>query len=132
MRPATVISLFRALMLLCLPGFAGEAGTAERSNHVRSAGLQRGALFVEVRAGLIKSGWKPVRMHNAEYEYTGTERLLAERNIYEVEVCSTDRGSLCIFYYVMKQRCLRVDTVGEQVDTMRITRWDRTCPTKVG
>lgn len=126
MKSVTVMA--GGLMLLCLLVFDGEACAAGRSGNVRSAGLQRGALFLKVRAGLIKGGWTPVRMHSPEYEYTGTERLLAERHIYEVEVCSMDRGSLCIFYYKKERRCLRVDTVGEQVNLMHVTRWDQTCP----
>lgn len=131
MKSVTASGLFSAFVLLCLLAVGGVVGAADRSSNATSASLHRGALFVAVRAALIKSGWKPVRMHDSEYEYTGTERLLAERHIYEVEACSTDRGSLCIFYYVMKKKCLRVDTVGEQVDAMRVTRWDQTCPTAV-
>lgn len=131
MKPITASAVFRVFVLLCLPFVGGVVCAADRSSNAKGAGLHQGALFVEVRAGLIKSGWKPVRMHGSEYEYTGTERLLAERHIYEAEACSTDRGSLCIFYYVMKKKCLRVDTVGEQVDAMRVTRWAQTCPTGV-
>jgi hypothetical protein len=128
MKSVTASDFSRVFVMLCLPFVCGVVCAADRSSNATSASLHKGALFVAVRAGLIKSGWKPVRMHSSEYEYTGTERLLAERHIYEVEACSTDRGSLCIFYYAMKKKCLRIDTVGEQVDAMRVTRWDRTCP----
>jgi hypothetical protein len=91
--------------------------------------LQKGASFVGVRARLIKSGWKPVRMHADDgYEYDGTEKRLADRKFFEVDSCSTDSGSLCIFYYAKGGTCLRVDTVGEQVDEMRVTSWDDSCP----
>jgi hypothetical protein len=127
MMSVTLNRVLGAFVLLCIPSVHSDVCAAERLSNAGSVGLQRGALFVAVRAGLIKTGWKPVRMHKPEYEYTGTERLLAERHIYEVEACSTDRGSLCIFYYTRQQRCLRVDTVGEQVNAMRVTRWDHTC-----
>jgi len=62
------------------------------------------------------------------YEYSGTEKRLADRHILEVDSCSTDRGSLCIFYYAKDGSCLRIDTIGEQVNSMRVTRWDDSCP----
>jgi hypothetical protein len=93
-----------------------------------SGPLHIGALFGGVRAGLLKTGWKPVRVHDPDYESSGTERLLTGRRIYEVEGCSTDMGSLCIFYYRKGRRCLRVNTVGEQVGMMRVTSWDDSCP----
>ena len=121
-------NLYNALLLLCLLGGAREVYSAEQSTNARNVSLKKGALFVSVRANLIKAGWRPAHIHDSEYEYTGTERILAERHIYEVEACSTDRGSLCIFYYVAKQGCLRIDTVGEKLDEMHVTRWDHTCP----
>jgi hypothetical protein len=122
------IALAVALLML-LSGSDGAARANEPSTPAMNLRLQKGASFVGVRAGLIKSGWKPVRMHADDgYEYDGTEKRLADRKLFEVDSCSTDSGSLCIFYYAKDGSCLRVDTVGEQVDAMRVTRWDDSCP----
>lgn len=124
-----LIVLAGASLLMFLPGPDGGARAAERSIPATSLRLQEGASFVSVRARLIKSGWQPVHMHAGEsYEYDATEKRLVDRNVFEVDSCSTDRGSLCIFYYAKDGKCLRVDTVGEQVDAMRVTRWDESCP----
>ena len=114
------------LTFLFAPGV--EARGSELSTAVLDANLQKGASFVKTRAHLVKSGWKPTRMHADNYEYDGTEKRLAERRILEVDSCSTDRGGLCVFYYAKGGACLRVDTIGEQVDAMRVTRWDDSCP----
>jgi hypothetical protein len=112
-----------------LSGPDGVARANERSTAVISLHLQKGASFVSVRARLIESGWKPIRIHADDSdEYDGTEKRLADRKFLEVDSCSTDGGSLCIFYYAKDGTCLRVDTVGEQVDAMRVTRWDNACP----
>lgn len=117
-----------AALLMCIFGTAGAVHANEPPTTGAHLRLQKGASFVSVRAHLIRSGWKPLRMHADDYEYDGTEKRLADRKFFEVDSCSTDRGSLCIFYYAKDDKCLRVDTVGEQVDTMRVTRWDDSCP----
>lgn len=120
-----------AALLLFLSGPDGAAYANEPSTAAMTPRLQKGASFVGVRARLIKSGWKPIRMHADDgYEYDGAEKRLADRKFFEVDSCSTDSGSLCIFYYAKDGSCLRVDTVGEQVDAMRVTRWDDTCPSE--
>ena len=74
-----------------------------------------------------------MRMHkNDGYEYSGAEQRLAERNFFEVDFCSVDRGALCVLYYAKGNACLRIDTTGEQVKWMRVTRWSNECPTDVG
>lgn len=116
---------------LCMVHFGsnGVARAGQQSAAVTDRRLQEGELFVRVRANLIKFGWTPVRMHTADnYEYDGTEKHLIDRRFFEVDSCSTDRGSLCILYYAKDGRCLRVDTIGEQVNSMRVTRWDDSCP----
>jgi hypothetical protein len=124
-------ALASASLLVVLSGPVGEARADDQSTSVVDLRLQEGASFVRVRARLIKSGWKPIRMHDRDdYEYDGTEKRLADRNFLEVDSCSTDKGSLCIFYYAKDGACLRVDTIGEQVDSMRVTRWDDSCPNK--
>lgn len=116
-------------LLVSLSAPDDAACATEQSTAVVNLRLQEGLSFVSVRAHLIKSGWTPVRMHVGEnYEYDGTEKRLADRNFFEVDSCSTDRGSMCIFYYAKDGTCLRIDTSGEQVDSMRVTRWDGSCP----
>ena len=118
-----------ASLLMFLSGPAHAVHADEQSTTRISLRLKEGASFLSVRARLIESGWKPVRMHvDDNYEYDGTEKRLADRHFFEVDSCSTDRGTLCIFYYAKDGACLRVDTAGEQVDAMRVTRWDDSCP----
>jgi hypothetical protein len=85
--------------------------------------------FLAARARILKFGWKPVRMHKSDnYEYSGAEVRLVERKFFEVYGCSTDAGVNCILYYRKPQQCLRLDTVGEQVAYMTVTRWTNECP----
>lgn len=130
MKPvAELIALAGAALLMFLSCSEGEVRASEQSAAVTNLHLQQGALFVSVRERLIKSGWKPVRMHAGDnYEYSGTEKRLTARHFFEVDSCSTDRGSLCILYYAKNGMCLRVDTEGERVDSMQVTRWDESCP----
>lgn len=96
---------------------------------VTKLSLHEGMSFLRARARLIKSGWVPTPMHtNDQYEYSGAEKRLIERNFREVDFCSIDRGALCILYYAKESSCLRIDTVGEQVESMRVTRWTEECP----
>ena len=93
--------------------------------------LKIGESFLAVRARIIRYGWKPVRMHsNDAYEYDGAEKRLAERGFLEVDSCSIDAAANCTLYYRNATKCLRVDTVGEQVDDMKVTRWMKECPSE--
>ena len=124
-----LIALTGVSLFMVLFGSVGVVRANSQSTAAANFCLEKGALFVRVRARLIKSGWTPVRMHAADnYEYDGTEKRLIDRRFFEVDSCSTDRGSLCILYYAKDGVCLRVDTVGEQVNSMRVTRWDDSCP----
>ncbi len=90
--------------------------------------LKAGDSFETARSRLIKRGWKPVRMHaNDHYEYDGAEKRLVERKYYEVDSCSVD-SARCVLYYTKAGKCLRVDTIGEQVREMTVTRWVQECP----
>lgn len=125
----TPVAISNAFLLLFLLALGGWGHATERSAAATNLHIQEGAPFVKVRSQLIKAGWKPIRVHAAgPYEYSGTEKHLVERNFVEVDSCSTDRGSLCILYYAKDGKCLRLDTAGEQVDLMRVTRWDDSCP----
>lgn len=85
--------------------------------------------FLRARARVIQNGWKPARLRaKSGYSYDGAEKQLAARKIFEVDTCSMDAGANCIFYYRKKQHCLRIDTIGEQVRDMKVTRWTQECP----
>ncbi|MGE1172761.1 hypothetical protein [Pseudomonas sp. BW7P1] len=67
-------------------------------------------------------------MHTSDgYEYGGVERELAARDFLELDTCSFD-SSRCILFYSKKDACLRVDTMGEQLKDMAVTRWADECP----
>ncbi|MBY9024859.1 hypothetical protein K7459_14390 [Pseudomonas fluorescens] len=92
------------------------------------AGIAVDEPLVSARSKLIKQGWKPTRMHTSDgYEYSGFERELAARNFLELDTCSFD-SSRCILFYSKKGACLRVDTMGEQLKDMTVTRWADECP----
>lgn len=91
--------------------------------------MKVGEPFLVARSRILLSGWHPIRMHNDDdYEYFGAEKELADQNFLEVDSCSMDAGALCILYYSKGTKCLRVDTVGEQLTQMKITRWTDECP----
>ncbi|MDD1136731.1 hypothetical protein M5G22_04100 [Pseudomonas sp. TNT2022 ID233] len=92
------------------------------------AGIAVDESLVSARSKLIKGGWKPTRMHTSDGdEYSGVERELAARNFLEFDTCSFD-SSRCILFYSKKGACLRVDTIGEQLKDMTVTRWTDECP----
>jgi hypothetical protein len=129
------ISLIGSLSVAILMGVSmARAEDRSMSKSIENAdaaalGLKPGAPFLQARARLIKAGWKPIRVHgNDTYEYSGTEKLLADRGFLEVDSCSTDAGSLCILYYSKASQCLRLDTIGEQIHYMRIRDWMSECP----
>lgn len=100
-----------------------------KTSDIEQIKLKVGEPFLAARAKILKFGWKPVRMHKSDnYKYSGAEVRLVERKFLEVDTCSTDAGSNCILYYRKPKQCLRVDTVGEQVAYMTVTRWANECP----
>jgi hypothetical protein len=115
-----------------IPAFATDANDSDgvrTASKVENAGLKAGEPFTKARSRILKLGWAPVRMHrNDNYEYDGTEKELADRGVVEVDSCSLDAGVLCIFYYSKASECLRVDTKGEQIRYMSVTRWTNECP----
>ncbi len=91
--------------------------------------LKVGQSFLSARAELLRYGWRPMQMHSdKDYEYSGTEKVLADRKFFEVAYCSTDAGSLCVLYYRNGTKCIRLGTVGEQLKYMVVTRWTEECP----
>lgn len=102
---------------------------AGKTSDIEQVQLKVGESFLAARARLLKFGWKPVHMHKSgNYEYSGAEVRLVERKFFEVGTCSTDAGANCILYYRKPRQCLRLDTVGEQVNHMTVTRWESECP----
>jgi hypothetical protein len=96
---------------------------------IESTPLKVGDPFLAVRSRILRSGWHPTRMQsNDDYEYFGAERELTHRKYIEFDSCSMDAGALCIFYYSKGTECLRVETVGEQLNEMKVTRWTNACP----
>ena len=92
------------------------------------AGITAGQPLTHARATLIQQGWQPIRRHATDgYEYSGTELELTKRKIFEVDSCSSD-SSRCILYYRKKGECLRMDTIGEKLADMTVTRWTNECP----
>ena len=123
------VTLAGAVLGFILINSTGAVCAEEASISTADVTVHKGALFVNLRAQLIKSGWKPIQMHKSDgYEYSGTETDLVRRNFLEVDSCSTDQGSLCTFYYAKRGSCLRVETVGEEVDSMRVTKRRASCP----
>jgi phage tail sheath gpL-like len=67
-------------------------------------------------------------MHAADgFEYSGAELQLTARKFFEADSCSSD-SSRCILFYAKKGACLRIDTIGEKLNDMMVTRWADECP----
>jgi hypothetical protein len=118
------------MAVVCCCVFAGSAyadglpGDARRG----PAGITTGQSLLNARATLLKHGWKPVRRHADDgYEYSGAELELTARRIFEVDSCSAD-SARCVLFYEKKGECLRVDTIGEKLNWMTVTRWSSECP----
>ncbi|MCU7248051.1 hypothetical protein [Pseudomonas koreensis] len=108
--------------------FAFAGGSQATNDKHGPAGIAVDEPLVSARSNLIKQGWKPTRMHTSDgYEYSGVERELAAHNFLELDTCSFD-SSRCILFYSKKGACLRVDTMGEQLNDMTVTRWADECP----
>ena len=117
------------LAMYCTATSLAFAGGPQSTNDKHGpAGITLDEPLLSARSKLIKQGWKPTRMHtNDSYEYSGVERELAARKFFELDTCSFD-SSRCILFYSKKGACLRVDTIGEQLEDMTVTRWIDECP----
>ncbi len=132
------LSSFQIIVIASLTVFLGLSaevkGASGNDNSRKKAGisdlrLKVGESFLQARSRIVGHGWKPIRMHfNDNYEYDGAEKRLAEHRFLEVDSCSIDAGANCILYYSKAGRCLRLDTVGEQVVDMKVARWTNECP----
>ena len=117
------------LAIYCTATSLAFAGGPKATNDKHGpAGIAVNEPLLSARSKLIKQGWKPTRMHTSDgYEYSGIERELAARKLLELGTCSFD-SSRCILFYSKKGACLRVDTIGEQLKDMTVTRWTNECP----
>ncbi|MBK5511835.1 hypothetical protein [Pseudomonas sp. TH15] len=122
-------SILLSVALYCMGISATFADGSQAPNDKRGpAGIVVGERLAAAKSKLVKQGWKPTRMHTSDgYEYSGVEKELAARKFFELDSCSFD-SSRCILYYSKKGTCLRVDTIGEQFNDMRLTRWTHECP----
>ncbi|WP_438298823.1 hypothetical protein [Pseudomonas sp. NMS19W] len=108
--------------------FAFAGGSQATNVKHGPAGIAVDEPLVSARSKLIKQGWKPTRMHTSDgYEYSAVERELAAHNFLELDTCSFD-NSRCILFYSKEGACLRVDTMGERLKDMTVTRWADECP----
>ena len=115
-------------MALCLVAGAALADGSPQDAQRGPAGIAVGEPLLSARAKLVKQGWKPTRRHISDgYEYSGAELRLTQRKIFEVDSCSMD-SSRCVLFYSKKRACLRMDTIGEQLRDMEVTRWTDECP----
>ena len=96
-------------------------------NYAHAEGLKEGMSFLDARKTLISNGWRPILTKPV---YGGTEKILINANIKEVESCAMDTP-LCIFNYRKDNKCLRLYTEGEEIKDMRVTSWTEDCPEQV-
>ncbi|WP_426206467.1 hypothetical protein [Pseudomonas sp. TWP3-1] len=122
-------SILMLVAIYCVSTTVAFADGSQPSNDKRAtAGIAVGERLMAARSKLIKQGWNPTPMHISDgYEYSGVERELAARNFLELDTCSFD-SSRCILFYSKKGACLRVDTIGEELNDMTVTRWTDECP----
>jgi hypothetical protein len=90
--------------------------------------LKEGELFTKTRAQLLRDKWKPIPMnlHN-KYAYEALAQKLVNQKFTEVEACSVDTSN-CDFFYKKDGKCLRLDTIGEQIKIMKVVQWSNECP----
>jgi len=94
-----------------------------------SPSLKMGQSFLAARSNILRSRWHPIKIpKNSDYEYIGIEKELANRKFFEMESCSMDAGLLCTLYYSKGTKCLRVETIGEQLKYMKVRYWTDECP----
>ena len=84
--------------------------------------------FIAARQALLKNRWRPMPIHTRAGQATeGVEKRLSKLGIHEFDSCSMD-SSRCILFYEQGANCLRVDTIGERVEIMKIVQWSNECP----
>ena len=109
-----------AITLTALIGYASLAQAG-------SAMPQIGEKFVNARTRLHSAGWRSdPGSHASSGEYIGLDGVLVQRGYLEVDYCSVGE-SFCTLQYVKGDRCLRVQTQGEQISAMKVERWSNAC-----
>ncbi|XSS60538.1 hypothetical protein ACP9OK_16760 [Pseudomonas sp. B11] len=123
------LSSLTLVVLYCIGSHSVFADNSQAVNNKHGvANIAVGESLIKTRAKLIRQGWQPIRMHAADsHGYSGVERELAAHKFFEVDACSFD-SSRCILFYSRKGTCLRIDTIGEQLNEMTVTRWTEECP----
>lgn len=128
-RPSFVVGGLLSFVVAAVNAGIPQIRNPDTTAEIERIQLRTGEPLRAARERILKSGWKPVRMHrNDNYQYSGAEVRLVAHKFFEVGSCSVDAGANCILYYSKPHRCLRVDTVGEQVNDMTVTRWTNECP----
>jgi hypothetical protein len=91
-----------------------------------------GMKFVQARAKILKSGWKPHETHLKFGELPERENANAavffKAGFREVEICAGTGVNPCIFNYARGSECLRVFTVGEQPQHTVVSTTTQECP----
>lgn len=81
--------------------------------------LTVGEPFTKARAKLYADGWHADPLaHAASGEYMGLDRKLIQSGYSEVEYCSVGK-SFCVLQYTRGKECLRLQTQGEQIRSMK-------------
>jgi hypothetical protein len=131
---ANALSIAGTVFLLVHPVsvvHAAENRSTGEAMALQELRLKIGEPILQARLRIIKLGWTPTPMHQTDnYEYDGTEKQFAKRGIVEIDSCTVDAGALCTLYYNKAARCLRVDTIGENLPRITVTRWTEECPDK--
>jgi hypothetical protein len=109
-----------AILLLASIPFASIAATDY---------LKKDEPFIEARSHLLKEQWKPLKVHLGTEEYisSNVSEDLIKRGFDEAFACSVDTSN-CDFFYEKNGKCLRLDTVGEDIKSMKVVRWSEECP----
>jgi len=88
---------------------------------------QIGESFVKARAHLFANGWQAdPRSHLSSGDYMGVDRILVQSGYLEVDYCSVGK-SFCTMQYIKDDACLRLQTQGEQIQTMKVEHWSNDC-----
>jgi hypothetical protein len=92
--------------------------------------IKPGDRFTVAAAKLREAGWLPdPQAHAFAGEYFGTDRELVRRGYPEVDFCSVDTAH-CVYQYVKGSGCLRLKTLGEQIERMRVVGVSNQCRDK--
>ncbi|MBT1072774.1 hypothetical protein [Pelotalea chapellei] len=101
--------------------------SADKKEEMGKPFLDNGKPFIAIRKLLINKGWKPVNVHKSDdYKSNDMTSRLLIYNIIEVESCNIDMQN-CIFNYKKGKVCLRLFTVGEEINDLNVNYWTFDC-----